>query len=85
MGVGVVGMCAAVCRWEGKSPDQNAELFLKTNELYDHLTLGRYCENRDPVLAVVAYERGQCDDDLVRVTSKNGMYKQPGTGCFHPS
>ena len=38
--------------------NQNADDFLNHNEYYDHLTLGKYCENRDPMLAFVAYQRG---------------------------
>ncbi|KAF5943245.1 hypothetical protein HYC85_020887 [Camellia sinensis] len=30
---------------------------------------------RDPTLAVVAYRRGQCDDELINVTSTNSLFK----------
>ena len=39
----------------------------RENQFYDSLVVGRYCEKRDPHLACVAYERGQCDDDLIQV------------------
>uniref|UniRef100_A0A804RGR4 Ubiquitin-like protease family profile domain-containing protein n=1 Tax=Zea mays TaxID=4577 RepID=A0A804RGR4_MAIZE len=29
----------------------------------------------DPTLAVVAYRRGQCDDELINVTNKNSLFK----------
>ena len=39
----------------------------RENHFYDSLVVGRYCEKRDPHLACVAYERGQCDDELIQV------------------
>ena len=39
--------------------------------------LGKYCEKLDPSLAYLAYRRagGDCDDDLIRVTNENGLFK----------
>jgi hypothetical protein len=37
--------------------------------------VGKYCEKRDPNLAYVAYERGQCDDALLRVCHENSLFK----------
>lgn len=39
--------------------------------------LGKYCEKLDPSMAFLAYKRagGECDDDLLRVTSENGLFK----------
>lgn len=39
--------------------------------------LGKYCEKLDPSMAFLAYKRagGACDDDLLRVTSENGLFK----------
>lgn len=56
--------------------NNNPEQFLKTNTLYDSRIVGAYCEKRDPYLAFIAYERGGCDDDLIRVTNENSMFKQ---------
>ena len=42
---------------------------------YDSRVVGKYCEKRDPTLAVVAYRRGQCDDELINVTNKNSLFK----------
>lgn len=56
--------------------NQNAQEFLNTNEFFDCRVLGKYCENRDPLLAFAAYKRGQCDEELVKLTNKNGMFKQ---------
>ena len=39
--------------------NNNAEKFLLTNQFYDSRVVGRYCENRDPHLAFVAYKRGK--------------------------
>ncbi|KAJ1976207.1 Clathrin heavy chain [Dimargaris verticillata] len=54
----------------------NPEQFLTTNKLYDHQAIGRYCEKRDPSLAFVAFQQGQCDADLIKLTNENGMFKQ---------
>ena len=48
--------------------NNNPERFLRENEFYDSHVVGRYCEKRDPHLACVAYERGQCDEELVVVS-----------------
>ncbi|KMZ59834.1 putative Clathrin heavy chain [Zostera marina] len=55
--------------------NNNPEHFLTTNPYYDSRVVGKYCENRDPTLAVVAYRRGQCDDELINVTNKNSLFK----------
>lgn len=39
----------------------------RENKFYDSVVVGKYCEKRDPHLACVAYERGQCDLELVKV------------------
>jgi len=55
---------------------KDAEKFLLTNKYYDSKVVGKYCENRNPQLAFIAYKRGQCDHELVEVTNVNGMFKQ---------
>ncbi|PWZ37419.1 Clathrin heavy chain 1 [Zea mays] len=55
--------------------NNNPEHFLTTNPFYDSRVVGKYCEKRDPTLAVVAYRRGQCDDELIIVTNKNSLFK----------
>lgn len=47
------------------------ERFLKENPFYDSAVVGRYCEKRDPHLAYVAYERGQCDLELIKVCASH--------------
>lgn len=37
--------------------------------------VGKYCENRDPYLAFVAYRRGVCDKELIEVTNKHSLFK----------
>ena len=51
--------------------------FLSNNQFYDPRVIGLYCEKLDPHLAFVAYKhgRGECDDELVRVTQENGLFK----------
>ncbi|KAG5358570.1 putative clathrin heavy chain [Yarrowia sp. B02] len=56
--------------------NNNPEKFLKENSEYDPLVVGKYCEKRDPYLAFICYEKGGLDDELVRITNENAMYKQ---------
>ena len=46
---------------------------LSTNIYYDSKVVG---EKRDPQLSFLAYKRGMCDDELVDVTNRHGLYKQ---------
>lgn len=39
----------------------------RENPYYDSKVVGKYCEKRDPHLACIAYERGQCDAELIKV------------------
>ncbi|KAL7673888.1 hypothetical protein ACOME3_000168 [Neoechinorhynchus agilis] len=55
--------------------NNNPERFLKENQYYDSLVVGKYCEKRDPHLACIAYERGKCDDELVSVCEENSLFK----------
>ena len=52
------------------------EEYLTTNMYYDSKVVGEYCEKRDPHLAFLAYKRGMCDDELVDVTNRHGLFKQ---------
>ncbi|KAH8611956.1 putative Clathrin heavy chain linker Clathrin H link Region in Clathrin and VPS [Trypanosoma vivax] len=52
------------------------EKFLTENEYYNPLVIGKYCENRDPHLSYIAYRRGCLSNELIEITSKNGMWKQ---------
>ncbi|KAF2757197.1 clathrin heavy chain [Pseudovirgaria hyperparasitica] len=55
--------------------NNNPEAFLKSNDLYDTLVVGKYCEKRDPNLAFIAYQKGQNDLELINVTNENGMFR----------
>ncbi|XP_065664296.1 clathrin heavy chain 1 [Hydra vulgaris] len=55
--------------------NNNPERFLRENHFYDSLVVGKYCEKRDPHLACVAYERGQCDLELINVCNVNSLFK----------
>ncbi|KAH8648930.1 hypothetical protein BGZ60DRAFT_422610 [Tricladium varicosporioides] len=55
--------------------NNNPEKFLKENDQYDPLTVGKYCEKRDPNLAYIAYRKGQNDLELVNITNENSMFK----------
>ncbi|KAI0044509.1 clathrin heavy chain 1 [Auriscalpium vulgare] len=56
--------------------NSNAEQFLKENNLYEPLIVGKFCEARDPYLAYIAYAKGFCDDELISITNENSMFKQ---------
>ncbi|WPH03665.1 Hypothetical protein R9X50_00654800 [Acrodontium crateriforme] len=55
--------------------NNNAEAFLKENDMYDTLTVGKYCEKRDPNLAYIAYSKGQNDLELISITNENAMFR----------
>lgn len=55
--------------------NNNPEAYLKENSAYDTLTIGKYCEKRDPNLAFIAYSKGQNDIELINVTNENSMFR----------
>lgn len=55
--------------------NNSPEKFLQENSNYDTLSVGRYCEKRDPYLAYIAYSKGGNDDELINITNENKMYK----------
>ena len=57
--------------------NQNPQQFLTTNQFYDPKDVGKFCEDRDPHLAVLAYKRnpGTCDAELIECTNKNSLYR----------
>lgn len=55
--------------------NNNPERFLRENQYYDSKVVGKYCEKRDPHLACVTYERGQCDMELINVCNENSLFK----------
>eukprot|EP00118_Oscarella_pearsei_P024527 m.306251 g.306251 ORF g.306251 m.306251 type:complete len:1689 (+) comp41084_c0_seq1:100-5166(+) len=55
--------------------NNNPERFLRENQFYDSRVVGRYCEKRDPHMACIAYERGQCDEELIKVCNENSLFK----------
>eukprot|EP00300_Choanocystis_sp_HF-7_P012875 c18072_g1_i1.p1 GENE.c18072_g1_i1~~c18072_g1_i1.p1 ORF type:complete len:1681 (+),score=581.77 c18072_g1_i1:338-5044(+) len=56
--------------------NNHPERFLEENEYYDSMVVGKYCEKRDPILAYLAYKKNHCDDQVIEVTNKNGLFKQ---------
>ena len=54
---------------------RSAFLVHRENQFYDSRVVGKYCEKRDPHLACVAYERGQCDEELIKVCNENSLFK----------
>jgi len=57
--------------------NKEPQTFLKNNKFYDPLVIGKFCEKLDPYLAYLAYRRtaGTCDDLLIDVTNRNGLFK----------
>jgi clathrin heavy chain len=55
--------------------NNDPEKFLKENDQYDSLVVGKYCEKRDPNLAFIAYQKGQNDLELIHITNENSMFK----------
>lgn len=49
--------------------------FLVTSGYYDSRAVGSFCEKHDPYLAFVAYERGNCDEEIIEVTNKHQLFK----------
>ncbi|KAG1779650.1 glycosyltransferase family 20-domain-containing protein [Suillus placidus] len=56
--------------------NNNPESFLKENNLYEPLVVGKFCEARDLYLAYIVYAKGFCDDELIGITNDNSMFKQ---------
>ncbi|KDR74577.1 hypothetical protein GALMADRAFT_141590 [Galerina marginata CBS 339.88] len=54
--------------------DSNPEQFLKENNLYEPLVVGKFCEPRDPYLAYIAYAKRS--HELVVITNDSSMFKQ---------
>ncbi|XP_045391143.1 clathrin heavy chain 2 isoform X2 [Lemur catta] len=63
--------------------NDSPERFLRENAYYDSSVVGRYCEKRDPHLACVAYERGQCDLELIKVCNENSLFKSEARYLVH--
>jgi clathrin heavy chain len=55
--------------------NNNPEAFLRDNDQYDTLVVGKYCEKRDPNLAYIAYRKGNNDLELISITNDNAMFK----------
>lgn len=55
--------------------NMNPERFLKENPYYRSDVVGKYCSKRDPQMAFVAYERGNCDQELIELCNENSLYK----------
>lgn len=56
--------------------NRDVESFLLNNQFYDSRDVGKYYEKREPHLSFIAYKRGLCDDELIDLTNRNGMFRQ---------
>lgn len=56
--------------------NRNPRHFLETNPYYNSKEVGKFCSKRDPLLAFVAYQRGQCDDEVLQVTNDNSLFRE---------
>ncbi|KAG2216085.1 hypothetical protein INT45_000877 [Circinella minor] len=63
--------------------NNNPEPSLKENEFYEPRIIGKYCEKWYPYLAYIAYEKGQCDYELIHITSENAMFKHQARYLVH--
>lgn len=59
-----------------EASDPAAETFLRKNEFYQSDVVGAFCETRDPLLAYVAYQRGNCHKPLIAICRNHGLWKQ---------
>jgi len=64
---------AKICIDTNKDP----QTFLANNPYYESKVVGKYAEDIDPHLSIIAYKRawGECDQELVEITNKYKMYK----------
>lgn len=63
--------------------NKEPELFLRNNPNYDPLEIGKFCEDKDPHMAVAAYVRGECDDELLALTNKHGLFRLQANYLIH--
>jgi len=55
--------------------NNNPEHFVLTNPYYDAATVGKFAEKKDPQLACTAYQKGECDAELLACTNKHSLFK----------
>lgn len=57
--------------------NQDPESFLLNNQYYNSKIVGKFCEERDPHFAVIAYKRawGECDKELIECTNKYNLFR----------
>ena len=57
--------------------NKDPQNFLTTNQFYDSKVVGKYAEEIDPHLAIIAYKRswGQCDEELIEVTNRYKLHR----------
>ncbi|RZF40357.1 hypothetical protein LSTR_LSTR008787 [Laodelphax striatellus] len=55
--------------------NNNPERFLKENRFYDSLAIGKYCEKRNPHFSYIAYKRGQCDQEVIKVCEDASLFR----------
>ncbi|KAM9194420.1 LOW QUALITY PROTEIN: clathrin heavy chain 2 [Dugong dugon] len=63
--------------------NNSPEHFLRENAFYNSSVVGGYCEKRDPHLAYVAYERGQCNHELIQVCNENSLFRSEARYLVH--
>ncbi|ELP92102.1 clathrin heavy chain, putative [Entamoeba invadens IP1] len=54
---------------------KDAEKFLNNDMYYDALSVGKYCEDRDPYFAYICYKKKNLDDELIDVTNRHNLFK----------
>ncbi|KAG2125280.1 hypothetical protein BD769DRAFT_1388550 [Suillus cothurnatus] len=59
------------------------ETFLKKNNLYEPLVVGKFCKARDLYLTYITYAKGFCDDELIDIINDNLIFKQAESSVPH--
>jgi clathrin heavy chain len=63
--------------------NSDPENYLRKNPHYDSRVVGKYCEQRDPHLACVAYERGGCDMEFINVCNQYSLFISEARYLIH--
>lgn len=53
-----------------------AATFLRENNLYDTKAIGLFCQAREPQLALIAFEKGRHDKELLDMTNAQSLFKE---------
>lgn len=63
--------------------NKEPEKFLADNPNYDPREIGRFCEDKDPHMAVAAYMKGKCDQEMISAGNRHGLHRVLATYLMH--